>query len=84
MARVDEVVIVFCDSTTALACTKIPSIMIKPNKMTTKSLDLRCYCIRRRGLKHTSTIRMIADLLTRDTASDAFKSHCTRPGLCRI
>ncbi|GAV67227.1 zf-CCHC domain-containing protein/rve domain-containing protein/RVT_2 domain-containing protein/gag_pre-integrs domain-containing protein/UBN2_2 domain-containing protein, partial [Cephalotus follicularis] len=78
-------VLMYCDSTAALAYVRDPKYHGK-----TKHIDVRYHFIRdmvARGeviLHHISTGMMVADPLTKPIARDVFLSHARSMGLCRI
>lgn len=84
-AHAEEAVVVYSDSTSALAYVKDPKYHGR-----SKHIDIRFHFIRdmvaRREvvLRHISTGSMVADPLTKPIARDVFLSHIRSMGLCRI
>ena len=78
-------VIIFCDSTAALAYAKDSKYHGR-----TKHIDIRYHYIRDMVaqkevvLKHLSTSRMVADPLTKPIARDVFEAHVRNLGLRRL
>ena len=85
LVHVKDAVLVYCDSTSALAYAKDPKYHGK-----SKHIDIRFHYIRdmvAHGevvLRHISTGSMVADPLTKPIARDVFHSHIRSMGLCRI
>ena len=81
----DEAVLIYSDSTSALAYAKDPKYHGK-----SKHIDIRHHYIRdmvAQGevvLRHISSGSMVADPLTKPIARDVFVSHFSSMGLCRI
>ena len=81
----DEVVLIYSDSTSALAYAKDPKYHEK-----SKHIDIRHHYIqdmvaqREVVLRHISTGSMVADPLTKPIARDVFVSHVSSIGLRRI
>ena len=84
-AYAHEVVLVYCDSTSALAYTKDPKCHGKSNH-----IDTRYHFFRNKVtkgevvLKHISTSNMLADPIIKPIIRNSFLTHVKNMGLCRV
>ncbi|KAK6137719.1 hypothetical protein DH2020_028537 [Rehmannia glutinosa] len=85
IVHVDDVVVVYCDNTSALAYAKDPKYHGR-----TKHIDTRYHFIREsvaQGqlvLRHIPTSDMVADPFTKPLRRDVFQRYVKSMGLCRI